>query len=421
MTKIPVGAAYAQEMDEADGLGRFRDEFVIAEPELLYMDGNSLGRLPKRTAALMRSVVEEQWGARLIRSWGEGWFEAPQRVGDKIAKLVGAGAGQVVAADSTSANLYKLVMAALALRPERAGIVTDALNFPSDVYILQGCARTLGGRHRLKVVEGSQEEIEERVLGAIDEDTALVTLSLVTFKGGSLYDAERITRRAHAQGALVLWDLSHAAGVVPVHLDAWEVDFAVGCTYKYLNGGPGAPAFLYVNRALQARAVSPIWGWFGEQRPFAFDLDYQPAEGIQRFQLGTPPVLSLLAAEAGVDLLLEAGVEGLREKSVAQTSYLMALFDDRLARLGYRLATPRDAKRRGSQVTLRHAEGYRINRALIEEMGVIPDFREPDHIRLGIAPIYTRYIDIWETVQRMARVVEEERYLKYPTERAAVT
>jgi len=420
MTRFSADAETALHLDAADELARFRDEFVIPEPDLLYMDGNSLGRLPRQTAARIQTVVEKQWGARLIRSWGEGWYDAPRRVGDKIARLVGAAPGQVIAADSTSVNLYKLVMAALALRPGRAGILTDALNFPSDVYILQGCAQTLGGR-QLRVIEGSDEEIEDRVLAAIDADTALVTLSHVTFKSGSLYDAQRITRRAHEQGALVLWDLSHSAGAVPVRLDEWGVDFAVGCTYKYLNGGPGSPAFLYVRRDLQEQAVSPIWGWFGERQPFAFDLDYHPAAGVQRFQCGTPPLLSLLAAEAGVDLLLEAGIEALRAKSTAQTAYLIDLYDRELARLGYVLGTPRDPARRGSHVSLRHPEGYRINRALIEEMGVIPDFREPDNIRLGIAPLYTRYIDLWQTVQRLRQVVEEQRYEHYPHERGAVT
>ena len=412
----------ALELDSADPLARFREEFVIEAPDLLYMDGNSLGRLPRRAVDGLAEVVREQWGQRLIRSWGEGWFTAPQRVGEKIARLVGAAPGQVIAGDSTSVNLYKLAMAALALRPDRPTLLTDSLNFPSDVYILQGCCQTLAGRHRLKIVEQPTGFADSApVLDAINEETALVVLSHTVFKSGAVYDAEAITRRAHEAGTLVLWDLSHSVGAVEVALDAWGADFAAGCTYKYLNGGPGAPAFLYVRSGLQDQAVSPIWGWFGEASPFAFDLDYHPAPGIERFLAGTPPVLSLAAAECGVDLLLEAGIERLREKSVRQTEYLIALFDAYLAPLGFTLGTPRDAERRGSHVSIRHPEGYRINRALIEEMDVIPDFREPDNIRLGIAPIYTRYVEIWGTVERIGRVVREKRYAKYPEDRARVT
>ena len=411
---------YANHLDAADALAGFRSEFRISDPEMLYMDGNSLGRLPRRTVDLLHAVVEEQWGERLIRSWGEGWYTAPRRIGDKVAGLLGAAPGQVIVGDSTSVNLYKLVMAALQLRSDRSRIISDTNNFPSDLYILQGCARTLGGRHALHLVDAPDADTQA-VLDAIDADTALVTLSLVVFKSGALYDAAAITRRAHAVGALVLWDLSHAAGAVPLALDNWDADFAVGCCYKYLNGGPGAPAFLYVREGLLAHAASPIWGWFGEAQPFAFDLDYHPAPGIERFQAGTPPLLSLLAVEPGVDLLLEAGMERLREKSLRQTEYLIALFDHFLAPLGFTLGTPREAARRGSHVTLRHPEGYRINRALIEEMNLIPDFREPDHIRLGIAPLYTSYREVHETVRRIAQTVTERRYEKYSTVRLAVT
>jgi kynureninase len=284
-------------------------------------------------------------------------------------------------------------MAALALRPERTVLLSDTHNFPSDLYVLQGIAQTLGSRHTLRLARGAESAGTQAILDAIDAHTALVVLSHVMFKTGTLYDAQAITRRAHQLGALVLWDLSHSVGAVPVDLSAWQADFAVGCTYKYLNGGPGAPAFLYVRADLQAQAVSPIWGWFGDARPFSFDLRYQPAPGIER----------------------------LREKSLRQTGYLIDLFDQGLAPLGFSLGTPRDASLRGSHVALRHPEGYRINRALIEEMQVIPDFREPDHIRLGIAPIYTSYIDIWEAVERLRQVVVERRFEHYALDRLTVT
>jgi len=417
------GLAFARRLDAEDALASFREAFVIADPDLIYVDGNSLGRLPRRTVERMRTAVEVEWGHDLIRGWNAGWYQAPARVGEKIAQLVGAGPGQVVVSDSTSVNLFKLTMAALAKRPGRDRIVSDVLNFPSDLYILQGCVRLLGDCHHLHLVPSADGiTVDQQTLfDAMDERTALVTLSHVTFKSGFLYDAAAVTERAHQVGALVLWDLSHSVGAVPVKLDRWGVDLAVGCTYKYLNGGPGAPAFLYVRRDLQEEALSPIWGWFGQRSPFDFDLEYEPTEGVGRFLVGTPPILSLLAMESALDLLLEAGLERIRRKSVRLTSYLVYLVDTVLAPLGFVLGSPRDPARRGSHVSIRHPEGYRINRALIEEMGVLPDFREPDNIRLGLVPLYTSFAEVWEAVDRIRQVVEEERYLHYPAERLPVT
>jgi len=262
---------------------------------------------------------------------------------------------------------------------------------------------------------------QQALFDTIDERTALVTLSHVTFKSSFLYDAAAITERAHQVGALVLWDLSHSVGAVPMEMDRWGVDLAVGCTYKYINGGPGAPAFLYVRSDLQEEAISPIWGWFGQRSPFDFDLEYKPAEGIKRFLVGTPPIISLLGMESALDLVLDAGINRIRRKSVRLTSYLVYLVDTVLGPFGFVLGSPRDPARRGSHVSIRHPEGYRINRALIEEMRVLPDFREPDNIRLGLAPLYTSFAEVWEAVDRMRRVVQEERYLRYPAERLPVT
>jgi kynureninase len=417
------GLAFAQEMDRQDDLAAFCDAFVIDEPGLIYLDGNSLGRLPRKAAQRLEAAVEGEWGRDLIRSWNTNWFDAPARAGEKIAGLVGAGPGQVVVSDSTSVNLFKLVMAALAMRPNRSGIVSDTLNFPSDLYILQGCNQLLGNHHQIHLVQSADGIVPDvqQLWDAIDERTALVTLSHVVFKSGYLYDAQAVTKRAHEAGALVLWDLSHSVGAVPVELDRWGVDLAVGCTYKYLNGGPGSPAFLYVRRDLQESALPPIWGWFGQQSPFSFDLDYQPLADVRRFLTGTPPTLSLLAMEAALDLPLEAGMERIRAKSIGLTSFLIALVDNVLAPLGFALGTPRGADRRGSHVSIRHPEGYRINRALIEEMQVLPDFREPDNIRLGLSPLYTSYAEIWEAVDRIRRTIEEERYLGYSPARQAVT
>ena len=418
------GPEFAKQMDGEDELASFREEFLFPEPEMIYLDGNSLGRLPRRTMDRMKIAVEEEWGHDLIRGWNAGWWDSPSRVGEKVAHLLGAGPGQVVVSDTTSINLFKLVMAALEMRPGRNRIVSDVLNFPSDLYILQGCVRLLGDAHEIHLVPSEDGvTVDQRALfDAIDEHTALVTLSHVVFKSGFLYDAKAVTERAHEAGALVLWDLGHSAGAVPVELDDWGVDFAVGCTYKYLNGGPGSPAYLYVRQDLQEGALSPIWGWFGQQSPFDFDLEYQPTDGIKRFLVSSTPILSTLAMESALDIVLEAGIERIREKSVLLTSYLVYLTETVLVPLGFSLGSPKDPAQRGSHVSIRHPEGYRINRVLIEEMGVLPDFREPDNIRLGLAPLYTSFNDVWEAVNRIKQAVEEHRYLRYfPGKRLTVT
>jgi kynureninase len=416
-------ADYARELDRRDPLAHFRDEFVIDDPSLVYLDGNSLGRLPKRTGARLKEVIDDEWGRRLIRGWGEGWFTAPRRLGDKIAKLIGVDAGEVVVTDSTSVNFFKLVMAALTARPDRRGVVTDDLNFPSDVYLLQSAVKLASPDHRLKIVRSadgltvSMDQLAE----AFTHDTALVTLTHTAFKSGYVYDMRAVTDMAHRAGALMLWDLSHSVGAMPLALKDANVDLAVGCTYKYLNGGPGAPAFLYVRRELQERLVSPIWGWFGQRGQFDFKLDYEPGPGVQRFLAGTPTMLSLAAVEPGVDLVFEAGLERLRAKSVQQTEYLIALWEEWLKPLGVTLNSPRDSSSRGSHVSLGHPEGLRIDRALIEEMNVIPDFRYPDNIRLGIAPLYTSFAEVHEAMVRLRRVIVEKLYEKYPAERPEVT
>ena len=411
----------AKALDRHDPLARWRDEFVIDDPDLIYLDGNSLGRLPKRSATRVREVVEREWGQRLIRGWGDGWLTAPQRIGAQIAQLIGAAADEVIVGDSTTVNLFKLVMAALRARPDRHKIVTDDLNFPTDVYVLQGAAKLAG--NRLDVVRSEDGIIvpSAALTAAIDSDTALVELTHTAFKSGYVYEMKMITEAAHRAGALMLWDLCHSVGAMPLALDECGVDLAVGCTYKYLNGGPGAPAFLFVRRDLQEQLLSPIWGWFGQYGQFDMTLDYQPAPGITRFLAGTPTMLSLAAIEPSVEMILEAGIDRLREKSVWQTEYLIALWEEMLAPLGVKLNSPRDANCRGSHVSLGHPEGLRIDRALIEEMRVIPDFRFPDNIRLGIAPLYTSYADVYEGIARLRRVIVERLFEKYPRERLAVT
>ena len=399
--------ARAASLDAADPLAPFRERFVV--DDLIYLDGNSLGRLPKATAVRMREVVEEGWGGRLIRGWGEGWIEMPRCVGAKIARLIGAQDDEVVACDSTSVNFYKLAHAALRATDRRV-VVTNSSNFPSDLYLLQG----LGAEIRLV-----ESEDDDAIAEAVDERTALLTLSHVEFKSGRRHDLASLTQRAHAVGARVLWDLSHSVGAFGI--DLGEADLAVGCAYKYLNGGPGAPAFLYVRRDLQEGLCSPIQGWFGQRGAFEFGLDYAPAPGIDRFLAGTPPILALAAVETGVDLVLEAGIDRVGEKAAAQTSFLIEMADARLAPLGFTIATPRVPEQRGSHVALRHPDAWRIAQALVAQNEVIPDFRAPDVLRLGIAPLYTRYADLAEAVERIASVVEGGSYAAYPTAAAGVT
>lgn len=412
----------ARALDAADRLASFRDRFVITDPDLIYLDGNSLGRLPKASVDLARTVVEWQWGDRLIRSWGEGWLESPSRIGDKIAQLIGARPGEVVVADSTSVNLFKLAVAALRARSGRRRVVTDDLNFPSDLYVLRSALDLLGG-HELDVVP-SVDGVDGPVDGLVrrlDADAALLTLSHTVFKSGYVYDMAALTEAAHACGALVLWDLSHSAGAVPIDLEAAGVDLAIGCTYKYLNGGPGSPAFLYVRRDLQERLGNPIAGWMGRQDMFSFGLDYEPEPGIRHLLTGSPAMVSTALIEPGVDLLLEAGMDRVREKSVAQTEYLVGLWARVLEPLGYRLSSPRDPERRGSHVSLGHADGLRIDLALIGEMKVIPDFRAPDSIRLGISPLYTTFSELEAAVDRLARVVTDRIFERYSDTRPTVT
>jgi len=388
------------------------------------MDGNSLGRLPKAAVERARQNVEEEWGRDLIRGWNKGWWDAPIRIGEKIAQLVGAAEGQVIVSDTTSVNLYKLTMAALTLHPGKKRIITDTMNFPSDLYILQGCIQSLGNQHEVIRIGSQDGEITPNLTeleSAINEDTVLVSLSHVLFKSGYLYDMQKITEMAHRKGALVLWDLSHSVGAVPIFLDEWDADFAIGCTYKYLNGGPGAPAFLYVNKKWQDAVRSPMWGWWGQYEPFAFGLDYSPASGVQRFLSGSQPMLSMLTMEAALAPTIGAGIDRIREKSIALSEYLIQLTDAILVPLGFSLGSPRDHEQRGSHVSIRHVDAYRINRALIAEMNVIPDFRTPNNLRLGLAPLYTSFSEVWEVVDRIRKVFTEKRHEKYPQERLRVT
>jgi kynureninase len=424
MTNFSPSLDFAKQLDQQDPLASYREQFVINDPDLIYLDGNSLGMMPKAAQAKARQIVDDQWGTDLIRGWNKGWWEAPSHVGDKIGQIIGAAPGQTLVNDTVSINLFKLATSALMLQPNKTRIITDNFNFPSDLYILQGIRQTLGNHHEIIRIGASDNDVTPDIAAleaAINENTALVTLSHVVFKSGYMYDMQRITELAHSKGALVLWDLSHSVGSVPVELDTCKADLAIGCTYKYLNGGPGAPAFLYVNKNIQEKLSSPIWGWWGQKNPFDFDLERDPAPGAQRFLVGTQPMISLLTMEAALEPMLAAGMAALRAKSILMTNYASYLTDELLASSGFVLGSPRDPARRGSHISIRHEEGYRINRALIEDLNVIPDFREPDNIRLGFAPLYISFTDIWNGFDRIRKVVEEKRYEKYPQQKLAVT
>lgn len=385
-------------LDRADALAPLRELFTLPEG-VIYLDGNSLGALPKATPARVAEVVQREWGQGLIRSWNDaGWMATPARVGDKIAKLVGAASGSVMVADSTSVNLFKLLGAALAARPGRRVIVSERRNFPTDLYIAEGLAALLDQGHELRLVE------PEGVAAAIGEDTAVVMLTHVNYHTGAMHDMAAITRAAHDKGALMLWDLAHSAGAVPVDLAGCDVDLAVGCGYKFLNGGPGAPAFLYVAPRLQEGMRYPLTGWLGHAAPFAFETGYRPGQGIARTMVGTPPVLSLAALEVGIDIALQAPMDQLRAKSVRQTTIFAELLEQVGAGQGFQLASPRDAARRGSQVCLAHGQAYAIMQALIAR-GVIGDFRAPDILRFGITPLYTRYVDLFDAAEALRAVM----------------
>ncbi|MGY1827655.1 MULTISPECIES: kynureninase [unclassified Blastococcus] len=416
--------AHAEQLDAADPLASFRGRFAGADEEgpdrLLYLDGNSLGRMPLATPAAVARVVEQEWARGLVGSWAQ-WIGAATRLGDELgAGVLGAGPGQVLVGDSTTVNLYELLVAGAEARPGRDVLVCTADDFPTDRYVVAGVAAARGMAVR-EVAADIDEGLDPAVLAAaLDERVAVVVLSLVAYRSGALADVAAVTRAVHDAGALVLWDLSHAAGAVPTGLDASGADLAVGCTYKYLNGGPGAPAFLYVRRDLQERLRSPIQGWFGQRDQFAMGPEYVPADGIERFGTGTPPVLGMAAVEVGAALVAEAGIDRLAAKGRAMTDLVVALGDAWLAPHGVALASPRQAARRGAHVTFTHPRAWQLTQALVDR-GVVPDFRTPDRVRLGPAPLYTRFVDAWDAMARFRDVLEDRSYEAFPAERARVT
>jgi kynureninase len=386
-------------LDRADPLAAKRRAFVIPDG-MIYLDGNSLGMLPKNVPARVADAVSRQWGGTLIKSWNDhGWFHLPARIGDRIARLIGAPKGSVIAGDTISVNLFKLLAAATRMNPGRRVILSDSGNFPSDLYVAQGFRDLLGDGFELRVVE------PEDVMDAIDATVAVTMITEVDYRSARLHDMKALTAKAHALGALTIWDLAHSAGATVVDLAGANADFALGCTYKYLNGGPGAPAFLYVRPDLQDEVQPALSGWWGHASPFAFDPEYRPASGIIRNQCGTQPILSMIALDAALDVWDDVDMHALRAKSLALCGAFIELARERCAGHGVTVDGPAGMQRRGSHVSLHHEQGYAVMQALIEG-NVIGDFRSPDMMRFGFTPLYTSFCDVWDAVEILARILD---------------
>lgn len=393
----------ARELDAADELAGFRERFVpIGDAGVVaYLDGNSLGRPPLSIVERLSDLVAVQWGSRMIRSWEEGWLELPEEVGDRLGRAcLGAGRGQAIVGDSTTVWLYKALRAAAAMRPGRGEVVTDALNFPTDRFAVEGVAAELGLSVRWVETDLAAGVTRDALAQVITERTAVVALSHVAYRSGYLADMAAINELVHAAGALVVWDVCHSVGVVGIELDATGTDFAVGCTYKFLNAGPGAPAFLYVNARHLNDFRQPVRGWMGTADIFAMDDGYRPAEGIRRALSGTPPVVGLVCIAEGVDMIAEAGIDRVRAKSMSLTRLAIELADDWLAPLGFTLGSPRHDERRGGHLTLNHPDAKRLAHTFIEH-GVIVDFRAPHGVRIGLSPLSTSYQELWTAMSVM--------------------
>lgn len=417
----------AVELDKKDTLKSFKNEFAN-DSSVIYLDGNSLGKLPNKTIKTIANIVENQWGNRLIRSWNENWINLSKEIATKIAEIVGAQPDEIFVGDTTSLNLYKLLFAGLTLQKDNTEIITDDLNFPTDLYIIQGLIKQQFKKHKLKVLKSTDEIFMDTatISKAINKNTSLVTLSLVSYKSSFLYDMKLINDLAHKNDSLVVWDLSHAAGATTIKLNKTKADMAVGCTYKYLNGGPGAPAFLYVRKDLQDKLTNPIWSWFAHQKPFDFNPSFIAESGIQKFAISTPTILSLGAIAPGLDIILDAGMLAIEEKSKKQSVFLIDLILHYLVPLGFKIASPLNESQRGSHISITHNESYRINRAMITPKDkntkiIIPDFRPPNLIRIGITPLYTSYLDLYESVIRIAKIVTEKEFESFSTEKLMVT
>ncbi len=412
--------AKANELDQLDTLAHFRSQF--SSNNYIYLDGNSLGKLPLKTIELQTQLIENQWGAKGIQSWNEHWLDLQKRLSEKIAKLVGAQVDEIFVGDNTSVNLFKLAFAALTFKSDKTEIVSDEHNFPGDLYVLDGLVRQHFKSHTLTIAKSIDEiAVNENEIGQlINKKTALLSLSAVLYKSAYSYPMEAVNALAHEHGALTLWDLSHAVGAIPIHLDKSNTDLAVGCTYKYLNGGPGAPAFLFIRKSLQPFLQNPISAWFGHNAPFQFKSTFEANTTIQKMATGTPNILSLAAIEPGLDIHLNAGIENIYQKSQLMSNFCLKMMQEVLLPLGFEIGSPLDSDKRGSHISIKHKEGYRISQALIQPklagaVKIIPDFRPPNHIRLGFAPLYNTFSEISQTIKRIVQIVENQEYSRFDT------
>jgi kynureninase len=387
--------------DCADPLRGIRDRFVLPEG-LIYLDGNSLGPMPRAAAGILNRTIEQEWGQDLIRSWNSaGWFDMPVRLGDRVGALLGAASGQTVVCDTTSINLYKAIHAAIGLRPDRGVVIAEAESFPTDLYIIEGAIKSAGRPMKRRLIGADGASVE----ALLDRNVAVAVISHVNYRTGELLDMAAITRQIHDAGALVVWDLCHSIGVAEIAFDRDAVDFAVGCTYKYLNGGPGSPAFISVAKTHQATAQQPLSGWWGHAAPFAFDRDFRPDTGIKRFLCGTQPIISLRGVDVALDAMEGVDIAALRQKSLALTALFMARVSALLP--GLDIVTPRQPSLRGSQVGISFDRGYAVIQAMIDR-GVIGDFRAPDLMRFGFAPLYVRFADVWDAAEILADCIKAE-------------
>lgn len=406
MTTINSRAA-CEQLDQQDPLAALRDEFILPEG-VIYLDGNSLGARPKASLQRAQEVIAQEWGTDLIKSWNKaGWFDLPSTLGNQLAPLIGAQAEEVVVTDSTSINLFKAISAALQIQSgdaQRKVIITERSNFPTDIYMAEGITRWLDRGYQIQLID-TPDELPQ----VINEKTALVMLTHVNYRTGYLHDMRAVTALIHQHGALALWDLAHSAGAVPVELNAAQADFAVGCTYKYLNGGPGAPAFIWVPQRHQAAFQHPLSGWWGHASPFAMQPHFEPTASIRRALCGTQPIVSLALVGCGLDIFGKTTMQAIREKSLALTDLFIALVESQCAAHPLELVTPRAHQQRGSQASFHHPHAYAIIQALIER-GVIGDYREPGIMRFGFTPLYVRYVDVWDAVASLRDILDSEAY-----------
>lgn len=407
---LPTNLAECEALDAADPLAWCRSEFEPLNEDLIYLDGNSLGRPLKQSLLDLNEAAKNQWGQRLIRSWNESWIGLPEQLGDKLAEIMGAAEGTVLVCDQTSVNLFKLAWAALDFNPSRPSIVTDTLQFPSDVTVLKGILAARGKgelkfAHSTDGIHGDLEALE----AVLTPDVGLICLSHTSFRTGYVWPMNEVEVMAADHGVLVLWDLSHSAGSVHLELQKSGAELAVGCTYKHLNGGPGAPAFLYVTRELQSALQSPIWGWLGHSSPFDFSFDHKPSDSIRRFFAGTPPVLSMTPLKAGLDLHIKAGPEAVQAKMRSLTDFIVSLSDAWLNEFGVTVCSPRNSRQRGAHVSLKHPQARLICQSLVEQ-GIIPDFRAPDLLRIGVTPLYTTWAEVWRSMEALRETLKEGKH-----------